>query len=131
MSQASMIFNFRGEKIIINCTTTEKMRSICGRFASQINEDITNLFFKYNGNLINEELKFEEQANEKDKQLNSMNIIVEKENKSIINEKNVKLEENNNPDKIEDIKENKKDDNINKIINNNYVIAEININKYI
>ena len=75
MSQANVIFNFKDKKIIIECLTTEKFINICERFASQINENISKFDFKYNGNLINKELKYEELVNEKDK--NSMKIIVE------------------------------------------------------
>ena len=76
MSQATVIFSFKQEKIIIKCITTEKMKNICERFALQIKQNINNnLNFKYDGNLINEELKYEEQVNEKKK--DSMNIIVE------------------------------------------------------
>ena len=106
MSEATVIFNFKGEKIKIKCINTEKMENICERFTSEIKVKINKLYFKYNGNLINEELKYEELANVKDKDI--MNIIVEEENKRKINDK-IKLEENK--DKI----------------NDNYIIAEINI----
>ena len=106
MSEATVIFNFKGEKIKIKCINTEKMENICERFTSKIKEKMNKLYFKYNGNLINEKLKYEELANVKDK--DSMNIIVEEENKRKINDK-IKLEENK--DKI----------------NDNYIIAEINI----
>ena len=132
MSQASAIFTFRQEEIIIKCLTTEKMKNICERFTLQINQNINKLNFKYDGNLINEELKYEEQVNEKNK--DSMNIIVEvveEENKSKING-NIELEENK--DKINDNKE--KVENENNKMNDNYIIAEIyieeeNINKNI
>ena len=123
MSQATVIFSFKQEKIIIKCITTEKMKNICERFGLQIKRNINNLFFKYNGNLINEELKYEDQVNEKNK--DNMKIIVEEEeeNKSKINE-NIILEENKN--KINNIIDEVKNENK---MNDNYIIAEIYIKK--
>ena len=58
MSEAIVIFNFKGEKTIIKCSTLEKLKNICERYASQIKENTDKICFKYNGNLINEETKF-------------------------------------------------------------------------
>ena len=85
MSQATVIFNYKDKKIIIQCNKKEKMKNICERFKSQIKENINKIYFKYNGNLINEESKYEEEVNGKDKELNIMNIIIEEENKRELN----------------------------------------------
>ena len=85
MSQATVIFHYKDKNTIIQCNTKEKMRNICERFKSQIKENINKLCFKYNGNLVNEELKYEEEINGKDKELNIMNIIIEEENKRELN----------------------------------------------
>ena len=85
MSQATVIFNYKNEKKIILCNPKEKIRDICERFKSQIKENINKIYFKYNGKLINEESKYEEEVNGKDKELNIMNIIIEEENKRELN----------------------------------------------
>ena len=124
MSQATVIFNFRGNKKIIQCNNSEKMKNICEKFISQLKENKAKICFKYNNNIIKEELKFEEQINEIDKSLNSMIIIVEEEKE----EKKLKLNKNNinsreiiYRDKMNYLKD---DGIINKMIDN-YIIAEI------
>ena len=117
MSLPAVIFNFRDERIKIECMTSEKLRNICEKFISQMKENNTKLYFKYNSNLINEDLKFEELINKEDKKLNKMNILVEEEKKIEIREL-----------KEKDIKDKIKYENINNK-NDNYIIAEIKINK--
>ena len=56
MSQATVIFNYKDKKIINQCNTKEKMKNICERFKSQIKNNENKICFKYNGNIINEEL---------------------------------------------------------------------------
>ena len=68
MSQATVIFNYKDKKILIQCNEKEKMRNICEKFKLLIKENINGICFKYNGKLINEELKYEEEINEKDKE---------------------------------------------------------------
>ena len=80
MTQVTVIFTFKDNKTIIECSTSEKLINICERFASKIKENISRFYFKYNGNIINKELKYEEIINEKDKE--NMNIIVEKRHKA-------------------------------------------------
>ena len=103
--QATVIFTFNENKIIIECSTKDKFINICEKFTSKIKEDISKLNFIYNENIINKELKYEELINEKDN--NNMNIIVEE----IKKENNIKDENMNNE----------------KEINNNYIIGEIYI----
>ena len=45
---------------IIECKKEEKMKHILKRFANQVEKDIENLFFLYNGNIIDLNKKLEE-----------------------------------------------------------------------
>jgi hypothetical protein len=66
---AEVIFNYRGNEIIIQCQLDEKMEDIINKFLLTVskNEDNINLFYLYDGSRINNELTFIEQANELDK----------------------------------------------------------------
>ena len=97
------------------------MKIICERFTLQIKENIKKLYFKYEGNLINEDLKFEEQINETDRELCCMNIIVE--------EKMIEINQNKKSEEIKDILKEKIKNEKYSIINDNYIVAEININE--
>ena len=77
MSEANVIFIFMGNNMVIQCMKKEKMRDICKRYSSKIERHINTLLFLYNGNLINLELSFEEQANIIDKNNRKMNILVD------------------------------------------------------
>ena len=76
MSLALVIFNYKDKRTSISCITSEKMKNICERFASEIQEDINKLDFIYNGEIINKDLKYEEEVDEIDRREYSMNIIV-------------------------------------------------------
>lgn len=60
----------------IQCTKEKKMKDICQKFASKRDININSLIFLYNGNIINFELSFQEQANSLDKSKNEMKILV-------------------------------------------------------
>ena len=77
MSEAIVEFTFMGNKMIIQCMKEEKMKDICKRYSIKIERHINTLLFIYNGNIINLELSFEEQANIIDKNNRKMNIIVD------------------------------------------------------
>jgi len=83
---ADAIFSFEGSKIVIQCKKEDKMEDICNKFVNKVGIDINSIYFLYNGDLINFELKFNEQAKKIDKDKNEMNIVVNKLNPSIINE---------------------------------------------
>ena len=53
-------FIFEGNPTIIQCNLKEKMKEICTRFTSKTLLDINNLYFLYNGNIINLDSKFDE-----------------------------------------------------------------------
>ena len=73
---ASVNFIYEGIETSIQCMKGDKMRNICYKYTSKIKKDITSLYFLYNGNQINYELTFYEQANSTDKQRLEMNILV-------------------------------------------------------
>ena len=52
------------------------MKDICQRFAKKLKIEIDKIYFIYNGSKINEELNFNEQANEEDRKRNIMNVLV-------------------------------------------------------
>ena len=69
-------FTFNGIKTAIQCVKEDKIKDICAKYASKIDKDLNSLYFSYNGNQINNELTFYEQANSLDKQSLEMNILV-------------------------------------------------------
>ena len=69
-------FIFDRIKFTIKCVKEDKMKNICAKFASEIDEEINSLYFLYNGKELNNELTFYEQANELDRQRLEMNILV-------------------------------------------------------
>jgi len=79
-----MIFNYEGNKIAIQYNEDEKIKDMIDRFLIKINTNkenkITNdkLVYLYNGNEINKELTFKEQANEIDKERKKINLLVNK-----------------------------------------------------
>ena len=69
------------------------MKDIFKKYESKIGSDITNLFFIYNGNKINEELMFEEIINSSDIKENTINILVFEKNEQIKKENIMKSKE--------------------------------------
>ena len=71
-------FNFEGIDTSIYCNINDKMGDIIGKFLIKIerDEEDNNFIYLYNGNNINNELTFNEQANELDKNSKKMNILV-------------------------------------------------------
>ena len=103
MSEANIVFTFRGNNQIIQCSKDEKMIDICKRYSLQIEKNVNTLVFIYDGNQLNLELSFEELANSIDKNNGKMNILVyENRNEEFICPKcGEKLEINQ--DKIDEI----------------------------
>ena len=78
---AEIIFNYNGNLTKIQCNKEEKMKEIFNKFIIKTQIDKNLIYFIYSGNNnINEELKFEEIANQEDKIRNKMNIIVNDNN---------------------------------------------------
>ena len=77
MSEAKINFNLEGFNTSIQCSQDDKIKDICQKFATKIERNINSLLFLYDGNLINMELRFKEQANLMDMKKNEMYVIVE------------------------------------------------------
>ena len=76
MSEANIVFTFMGNNKILQSSKNEKMSDVCERYSLQIEKNINALVFIYDGNQLNLELSFEEQANSIDKNNGKMNILV-------------------------------------------------------
>ena len=73
---AKVIFSYEGEKIKIQCNENDLMKDIINKFLKKIKKEEYELYYIYNGKKLNYELTFNEQANNLDKELKKMNIIV-------------------------------------------------------
>ena len=73
---ASVIFTLGGVSLTIQCSKEEKMKVICLRYTKKIEKNINSLTFIYEGNRVNFELSFEQQANLIDKNNSEMHITV-------------------------------------------------------
>ena len=73
---ATILFIFNMQKTSISCKKEDKMKDICNIFLSRYQIDINSVYFIYNGNILNLDLTFDEQANSMDKERNEMNILV-------------------------------------------------------
>jgi len=89
-----IIFNYKGIEIEIQCDINEKIKDILKRYVNIVEVDISKLYFIYNGNIIDDNnLILNEIINEEDKKRNIMNILVNENIKTIINEKKIKSKE--------------------------------------
>ena len=84
MSEANVFFTLNGINLTIQCTTEDKMKDICESYSTKINKNINSLLFLYEGNKVNFELSFKEQANYLDKNNHQMKILVSKCDEKII-----------------------------------------------
>ena len=73
---AQVEFSCNGTKIIIQSNLDEKMKDIIQRYITKTEFKYENVFFLYNGESLNEDLSFNEIANELDKNRKQMNILV-------------------------------------------------------
>ena len=67
---AEALFIYEGQQIIIQCNIEDKMKDIINKFKNKIKEENNNLYYIYNGDKINEELKLNKiikNENEKNK----------------------------------------------------------------
>ena len=93
---SEIIFTFKGDKTIIQCTNEEKMKDIFEKYATKINIDIKSVFFLYNGDYIKEELTFKDLTNNEEGKALKINILVfekyaieSNENEGIIRPKDI------------------------------------------
>ena len=74
---SKVIFNLKGQETTILCKNGEKLREILKRFAAKNQKNMNTIYLIYDGNIVNEEEKFEEIIKEEDKERKTMNILVE------------------------------------------------------
>ena len=74
---AEITFNYEENDTPIQCNIDDKIKDIIVKFEGEKNKNKTKLYYLYNGNEINDELTFNEQANELDKNRKKMKIIVD------------------------------------------------------
>ena len=91
---AKVLFYFEKKEIIIQCNLKDKMKYIFKKYWSKEEKDINKLYFKYNGNIIKEDMEYGEILTDEDKKNNIMNLIVYENNKQIsVNENMIKSKE--------------------------------------
>ena len=73
---SEVIFTYNGKEVKIQCQNDESMKDIFQRFISKTSIGINTIYFIYGGKIINEQLTFDQLANEEDKKRKTMNIIV-------------------------------------------------------
>ena len=71
-----VIFTFDDINLTIQCRKEDKMRNICEKFAKEKKRYINSLLFLYEGNQVNFDLSFLDQAISLDRNNNEMNILV-------------------------------------------------------
>ena len=76
LQNAKVIFTLNGIQTEIQCLINEKMRNIINRFNIKSQININKAQYLYNGNQINLDITFYDQANVYDKQTKTMNILV-------------------------------------------------------
>jgi surface protein len=103
MQNANVSFDFEGRIVKIQCSTDDKMKDICQKYANKIERNVNSLIFLYGGSNLNYQLSFKEQANIIDRERNEMSVLVYKnENELSCPKCGEKI--NLNSDKINDIK---------------------------
>ena len=86
---AKVIFTYDGMDIEIQCNINDQIKNILQKYSNKIEKNLSDLFFTYNGNKINDNSILNEIMNEEDKKGNTMNILV------------IEFNENNIPNKDE------------------------------
>ena len=65
-------FLFEGREVKINCKRNEYMKDIIKQYTKDLQKDLNNIYFLYNGDMLKKELKIEEINNEE----NEIKILV-------------------------------------------------------
>ena len=72
---SKVIYDYHSISTTIQCNRDEKLRCVNERLKGKININ-NEIYYLYNGTKVNEDLTFDQIANEKDKQRNIINIII-------------------------------------------------------
>ena len=78
MSEARIVFTLEGADLTMQCSSEEKMRDICQKYATKIDKNMDSLVFLYEGNKVNFDLSLKDQACSSDGNKNEIKIIVKK-----------------------------------------------------
>jgi len=81
MASTDLIFN--GKITTIQCNENDKIEEILNKFCTKIEKNINELYFLYNGHIIEANKTFKEVANSEDKQRKKISVLVTN-NKSTI-----------------------------------------------
>ena len=73
MNKVEFIYN--EDKYVVQCNKEDKMKDIINKFMNKLGKTLKNIFFLYNGQIINEELSFSRCANSLDRSRNYMNVL--------------------------------------------------------
>ena len=76
MTQIEIEFNYEGNIINIQSNTDEKIEDIINKFSNKIGKKKEQLYFLYNGQILQENSNFKTQANENDIKRNKMTVLV-------------------------------------------------------
>ena len=69
-------FEYNGTKTIIQCNIEDKLSIIADKFLFKCKKNRDNVYFLYNGQILNENVNFNEISNNEDINRKKMNIIV-------------------------------------------------------
>ena len=72
----TVTFIYKGQETFIQCINSEQMKIIFKRFINKVGVNINNIFFIYDGMKINEEITFNQLANENDKKEHKIKVLV-------------------------------------------------------
>ena len=117
MSEASVVFTLDGVNLAIKCKTKDKMKDICKKYLSKINKNMDSLLFLYEGNVVNFDLTFKEQANDVDRSNREMKILVNKNENNLHNNITISntINSNSNMENVDSLKNGNLLDNIKSI----------------
>ena len=90
MSEVNIIFTFENQNIFMKAFKDDKMDEIIQNFVEKVNRSKNSFIYLYEGNQIDLNMSFTEQANEKDANNNEMNILVFQKNKGEQNKNMIK-----------------------------------------
>ena len=77
MAESKVIFSLDGNDLTIQCSSMDKMKDICQKYALQLDKNIDSFLFLYGENQVNFDLSFKDQINSLDKENNHMKIVVQ------------------------------------------------------